>query len=172
MDKSTLDSNLDFFSNLDSETNVAILISDDNNCLEAGSLTGFSLLLDRYDLHDLIRKWLVLEELVNNLGLLDWDGVSINLFEGCDHAVLDESAKLGLWNPLILGGASTGTTITTTATTATTTASSSETTSFASLTTFYATFLSWSGIFCLCAFNHCKSKLLFNNNLKSYTTFN
>jgi hypothetical protein len=55
VNKGTLDSNLDFFGDLDSETDVTILISDANNSLEAGSLSGLGLLLDGYDFHDFVR---------------------------------------------------------------------------------------------------------------------
>ena len=67
-DEGTLDSNLDFLGNLDTETNVTIVITDGNNSLEAGSLTGSSLLLNRDDLHDLIRELNFLTVLT---GLLD-----------------------------------------------------------------------------------------------------
>jgi hypothetical protein len=148
MDKSTLDSNLDFLSNLDSETNVAILISNDNNCLEAGSLTGLSLLLDRHDLHGLVGELSLvsLEKQVNDLGLLDGNGVSINLLEGLDVVVLDESAKLGQGSPFLVisssaSGATTGTISATTATATTATTSITEATSL-STTTFAAFHLS------------------------------
>jgi hypothetical protein len=44
--KSTLDGNLDFFGNLHSKTNVSVLVSNDNDSLEASSLTSHSLLLN------------------------------------------------------------------------------------------------------------------------------
>lgn len=46
MDKGTFDGNLDFFGNLNSKTDVTILISNNDDSLESGSLTGLSLLLD------------------------------------------------------------------------------------------------------------------------------
>lgn len=55
-DESTLDGNLDFLSNLNSKSDVTILISDDNDSLETGSLTSHSLLLDGDDLHNLVRE--------------------------------------------------------------------------------------------------------------------
>jgi hypothetical protein len=42
----TLDGNLDFLSELDTKTDVTILITDGNDGLESGSLTGLGLLLD------------------------------------------------------------------------------------------------------------------------------
>jgi len=46
VDQSTLDGNLDFLGNLDSETNVTLSISTGNNSLESSSLSGLGLLLD------------------------------------------------------------------------------------------------------------------------------
>jgi hypothetical protein len=53
--ESTLDGNLDFLGELDTETDVTVLITDGNDGLESGSLTGLGLLLDRHDLHGLVR---------------------------------------------------------------------------------------------------------------------
>lgn len=159
VDKGTLDGNLDFLGDLDSETDVTILISNGNDGLEAGSLSGLGLLLDRYDFHDFVGEWLTLEEFVNDLRLLDWDGVCVDFLEGTDHAVLDKSAELGLWNPLIFGGTTAGTAVTTTATaTATTTASSETTIATTSVTASrgFTTFWSWVSYCCIC-FNHRKT---------------
>jgi len=86
----TLDSNLDFLGDLDSETNVTVLVTDGNNSLEAGSLSGLGLLLDGDNLHNLIGEGLagLLEELVNNRGFLDGDGVSVDFLELGDVSVL------------------------------------------------------------------------------------
>jgi hypothetical protein len=53
----SLDGNLDFLGDLDSETDVTIEISDGNNSLESGSLTGLGLFLDGHNLHDFIREF-------------------------------------------------------------------------------------------------------------------
>jgi len=45
------DSSRDFLGGLDAETDVALRITDDDDGLEAGTLTGAGLLLDRLDLH-------------------------------------------------------------------------------------------------------------------------
>jgi hypothetical protein len=45
------DSSRDFLGGLDAETDVALRITDDDDSLEAGTLTGAGLLLDRLDLH-------------------------------------------------------------------------------------------------------------------------
>lgn len=49
-DDSSADSGGNFFRGLDSETNVAIAVTNNNNSLEPGPLTGTGLLLDRLDL--------------------------------------------------------------------------------------------------------------------------
>lgn len=84
VDKGTLDGNLDFLGDLDSETDVTVLISDNDDSLEAGSLSGHSLLLNGDDLHDFVGDLNVLggEDGLNNLGFLDGDGVSVDLLEG------------------------------------------------------------------------------------------
>jgi len=46
INESTLDSDLDFLSDLDSKTDVSILISNGNYSLESSPLTSLGLLLD------------------------------------------------------------------------------------------------------------------------------
>jgi len=104
-DESALNGNLDFLGDLDTETDVTILITDNDNSLEAGALTGLSLLLDGNDLHDLIVEGFlaVLDELVNNRSLLDGDGVGVDFFERKDAVLLYKTAKLGHGDPIVLG---------------------------------------------------------------------
>lgn len=115
-DESSLNSNLDFLGDLDSETDVTVVITDGNDSLEAGTLSGLGLLLDGDDLHDLILEFhgsftlsLVLlgNEGLNDLSLLDGDSVSVDFFERSDVIVLNESSELGLGGPLFLSGSST-----------------------------------------------------------------
>lgn len=81
--ESTLDGDLDFLGDLNTESDVTVLVTDSNDGLESGSLTGLGLLLDGDDLHDLIGEFLLGsgEELVNDLGFLDGDGVSVDFLE-------------------------------------------------------------------------------------------
>jgi len=72
---------------LDSETDVAVVVSKGDEGLESGTLSGTGLLLDGHDLHDLILE-LVLEEVVDDLGFLDGDGEEEDLLEGGDLSVL------------------------------------------------------------------------------------
>jgi len=85
-------------STLDSKTNVSITISKGNEGLETGTLSGRRLLLNRHDLHNLIVQ-LLLEEVVDNLGLLDGNGEEEDLLEGCNLSILDETSKLGDGGP-------------------------------------------------------------------------
>ena len=73
--KCTLNGDLDLFSDLDSKTDVTVLISNGDNCLESGSLTGFGLLLDGDDLHHFIRKFFLalLDKFIYNFSFLDGD---------------------------------------------------------------------------------------------------
>ena len=104
----SLDGDLDFLGDLDSKTDVTVLISNGNDGLEAGSLSGLGLLLDGDDLHDLIGEGdlLLSGELLNDLGLLDWDGVGVDLLEGSDLSSLHQSSELGGWDPLVLSWSS------------------------------------------------------------------
>jgi hypothetical protein len=140
----TLDGNLDFLGELDAETDVTVVVTDNDDSLEAGTLTGLGLLLDRHDLHDLVGKGTLslLDELVNNGGLFDWDGVSVDLLEVADVTVLNESTKLGSGGPVVLAGATGATTTTTTATAATATTTAS---AFAEATAAFAATLLSSG---------------------------
>jgi len=61
----------DFFRALDSESNVSIVVSDDDGSLESGSLTGSGLLLDWLDFEDFVLK-LSSEKVLDDFGLLDW----------------------------------------------------------------------------------------------------
>merc|ERR1719446_1269321 len=97
--KSTLDGNLDFLSDLDTNTNVTLSVTGGNNSLESSSLTGLSLLLDRKNAHDLIRELVfdVRDKSINDWCLLNWDGVSVDLFKGGDVSCFDESSEFGKW---------------------------------------------------------------------------
>eukprot|EP01083_Nonionella_stella_P173041 595642_1 len=86
---------------LDSKTNVSGTISKGNEGLETGTLSGRRLLLNRHDLHNLIVQ-LLLEEVVDNLGLLDGNGEEEDLLDGSDLALLYETAELGDGSPDVL----------------------------------------------------------------------
>jgi len=138
---------LDFLSALDTNTNVTSLITGSDDGLESGSLTSLGLLLDGQDAHDLIEQFsvvfLVGNELLDNLCLLDWDGVGVDFLERFDVAGFDQSSELGKWSPVVFATESaTWTTSSTSTSTATSAASITEASSAAS-----ATSTSTSGIF-------------------------
>jgi len=112
----------DFRRALDSETDVSGGVSDGDEGLESGALTGGRLLLDGHDLHDLVLE-LVLEEVVDDLGFLYGNGEKEDLLDASDLSLLDEATELGDGDPDVLVAASTAS------------ASSSATASTASTTT-------------------------------------
>jgi len=87
-DDGSSDGGGDFLSAFDSESNVSIAISDDDESLESGSLTGSGLLLNGHDLHDFILD-LAAEEPVDDLVLLDGKGKEVDLLELSDELLLD-----------------------------------------------------------------------------------
>lgn len=119
---SSANSSCNLLGSLDTKTDVTVTITNDDNSTEAVALTGTSLLLNRLDLHDLIFK--IRDKLVDDLSLLDWKRVGIDLLEGVDLASLHETAKLGDGFPSLLFTASTSGTTTSGATTATAAAES------------------------------------------------
>jgi len=98
-DDGTSDGGSDFLGALDTESDVSVKVSDGDERLESGSLTGGSLLLDRGDGHDLVLKgW---EEDVDDLVLLDREGEKVDLLHGLDLAVLHETSEFGNWDPWV-----------------------------------------------------------------------
>jgi hypothetical protein len=69
---------------------MTIEITNGDESLEACSLTGTSLLLDGHNLHNLILE--LGQENVDDLVLFDGEGEEVDLLDGLDLAVLDESA--------------------------------------------------------------------------------
>ena len=111
INETTLNGNLYLLGALDTDTNVTLSVTNGDNGLESGSLSSLGLLLDGQDAHDFVGKlsFVVSEESINDWCFLDWDGVSVNFFEGFDVSVLDESTKLGKWSPFFLHSSSTTT---------------------------------------------------------------
>jgi hypothetical protein len=89
----TSDSGGDFLGTLDTETDVTVEVTDGNESLESGSLTGRSLLLDGSDRHDLILQ--TGEELVDDLVLLDGEREEVDLLHGLDLSIVYQTTKLG-----------------------------------------------------------------------------
>jgi hypothetical protein len=117
-DDGSADSGSDFLGGLDTETDVTLGVTDDNDGLEAGTLTGTGLLLDGLDLHDLVLE--LGQEEVDDLVLLDGERVevavccqskiptsspppvNVHLLHALDLASLYETAELGNGLPFLL----------------------------------------------------------------------
>jgi len=126
-DDSATDGGGDFLGALDSKTDVTVSVTNADDSLESGSLTGSGLLLDGLDLQDFVLEGGA-DEVIDDLELLDWKGEAVDFFNGLDLAVLDKSTELGNGLPFLwLGLASTSSTAST-ASSATTTETTSETT--------------------------------------------
>eukprot|EP00128_Syssomonas_multiformis_P001105 Colp12_sorted_trinity150504_noHs@353 len=130
----TTDGSGDFLGALNTETDVAIEVTDGNEGLEAGALTGTGLLLDGHDLEDIILE--LGEEEVDDLVLLDGEREEVDLLELLDLAILDKATQLGHGGPvLVLIATTTATTGTTTGTTTATTTTATTATATAESTT-------------------------------------
>jgi hypothetical protein len=80
---------------------VSLTVSDHNDRLESRALAGAGLPLDGLDLHDLVLE-LVLEEVVDDLGLLDRKRMEVDFFYGGDVAAENKSSELRLGLPTFL----------------------------------------------------------------------
>jgi hypothetical protein len=133
---SRADSSGNFLSALVTNTNVTVAITNDDVGLEAGTLTGRSLLLNRGETHDLILK--IRKEVINDLVFLDGDGEEVELLNLLDEASLHKTTNLGAGSPgiLVLSVCTTATATATTTglTTTTTTAELTATTTSTSTT--------------------------------------
>merc|ERR1719203_1949734 len=114
---------------LDSQPDVAVVVSDGDESLEPCPLSGPGLLLHGHDLQHLVLQGGT-DEHVDDLELLDGHGEEIDLLERLDLAVLDETSELGDWDPLLLlltsSSASTASAATTSTVSSTTASSISE----------------------------------------------
>mmetsp|Transcript_3705 Transcript_3705/g.6549 ORF Transcript_3705/g.6549 Transcript_3705/m.6549 type:complete len:233 (+) Transcript_3705:262-960(+) len=90
---------------IDTQTDVAIAVTNNDEGFETGALTGLGLLLHRGNLHHFILKLgLSGQELVNDLELLDGQGEKVDLLQLAKLSFLDQTTKLGAGDPLLLFG--------------------------------------------------------------------
>lgn len=124
-DDSTTDGGGDFLGALDTKTDVTIFITNSDDGLESGTLTGTGLFLDWLDLQDFVLQ-LWANEMIDNFEFLDWESKGVDFFQRLDFTILDKSSQFSDWLPL-LGFALTATTAlaTTASTTWTATTASS-----------------------------------------------
>jgi len=146
VNEGTLDGDLDFLGDLDTNTNVTLSITGGDDSLESGSLTGLGLLLNGKNAHDLIGEngLLVGKESVDDWGFLDWDGVGEDFLKLGDGSHLYESSELGEWVPFFLESTSA-----TWATSSSTAASAASSASIAESSSASAT--SWGSVGWCCA---------------------
>ncbi|GER51972.1 hypothetical protein STAS_29395 [Striga asiatica] len=98
---SAADGGGDLLGALDPEADVAVAVSDHDEGLEPGPLSGPGLLLDRHDLHHLVLQGGP-HQGVDDLILLNREGVEVDLLEGFDFPGLDQTAELRHRHPLLL----------------------------------------------------------------------
>jgi hypothetical protein len=92
-DDSASNGGCDFLCTFNTEPDVAVKVTDCDEGLETGTLTGTGLLLDGHDFHDLVLKFW--EEKVDDLVLLDWEREEVDLFHGFDFTVFYETTEFG-----------------------------------------------------------------------------
>jgi hypothetical protein len=96
-DDGTSDGGSDFLGDLDTETDVTVKVTDGNESLESGSLTGRGLLLNGRDGHDFVLQGG--QELVDDLELLDGQREEVDFLHRLDLSVVDQSTELGDRDP-------------------------------------------------------------------------
>ena len=79
---------------------MVIAVTDDNEGLETGTLTGTSLLLKGHNFHDLVFE--AGAELVDYLVLLDWEGMEVDLLQRLNLVGFDKMSELRDWDPILL----------------------------------------------------------------------
>uniref|UniRef100_A0A1L8EB86 Uncharacterized protein n=1 Tax=Haematobia irritans TaxID=7368 RepID=A0A1L8EB86_HAEIR len=124
-DDGTTDSGGNFLAALDTQANVTVVVTDGNESLETGTLTGTGLFLDRHDFQNLITQSGAQEE-INDFELFNGQRVQVDFFQRVDFAITDQTTQFGYWNPFL--GVFLATTATTTASTATSATTASTTT--------------------------------------------
>lgn len=107
----------DFLRALDTESDVTVAVTDHNSGLESGSLTGTGLLLDRLHLQNLVLESSS-EKVLDNFGFLDRQREAVDLAEGENLTIFNQTSKFRDRHPyfLVVAPASTAASTTTTAT--------------------------------------------------------
>ena len=96
---STTNGGGDFLAALDAMCNVVVTVTDDDEGLEMGTLTGISLLLKGHDFHKVFEAR---AELIDDLVLLDWEGMEVDLLQRLNLVGFDETSELRDWDPFLL----------------------------------------------------------------------
>jgi len=100
-DDSSSNGSSHLFGAFDAEANVTIAVTDSDESLEPRTLTGARLLLDGHDLQNLILQ-AGAKEVIDDLAFFDGQREEVDLFQGLDLAIFNETTQLGDRNPLFL----------------------------------------------------------------------
>jgi len=87
-----------FLCAFNSETDVSIEISDNNESLESGSLSGSGLLLNGHNLDDFVLQFGSKEE-IDDLGFFDGERKEVDFFQFLDQFGSNQSSQFGDGNP-------------------------------------------------------------------------
>merc|ERR1719242_2963265 len=87
---------------LGTKTDVSVLVTHQDVAHEAVCLTGRGHLLHWVDLHHLILQGAWCKEVIDDLRLLDGQGVQVDLLDAVDLAVVHEASELGQRHPGLL----------------------------------------------------------------------
>merc|ERR1719159_2250079 len=104
-DDATANRRGDLLRSLLAKTDVAVAVADRDVADEARALTGAGLLLHRHDLHHVVLQVAGREERIDDLVLLDRQGVKVDVLHRGDAALLHEAAELRARHPLLLAAA-------------------------------------------------------------------
>ena len=97
---STTNGGGDFLAALDAKSNVVVTVTDDDEGLETSTLTSTSLLLNGHDFHNHVFE--ARAELIDDLVLLDWEGMEVDLLQRLNLVEFDETSELRDWDPFLL----------------------------------------------------------------------
>ena len=114
----------------DTKTDMSLHVTDKDEGLEAGTLTGASHLLDRADFDNIIFE--VWAEGIDDGGFLDREGEEVDFGKGLDLSTLNQTSELGERDPflLLITAASTASTATTSTASSSMTSTATKTASF------------------------------------------
>jgi len=90
-----------FFGALDSESDVSVVVTNNDGGLESGSLTGSGLFLDWLDLEDFVFQSRA-KEVFDNFGFFNRKGEGVNFAQGENLTIFNQSSKFRDRHPYFL----------------------------------------------------------------------
>merc|ERR1712050_238295 len=125
-DNGTTDGSGDFFGTFHSESDVTSSITDSDDSLEASTLTGTGLFLDRLNFQNFVLER-GSDEMIDDLEFLDSEREVVDLLNGLDFSVFNETSEFSDGLPLLGLGLSAATSTTASTASTATTKTSTET---------------------------------------------